>query len=672
VPSLKKPAQGFILLPVVLAISMIAGLAFLLNREGAENNRMLNGEVALTQAQYIAKAGVNQMLWQANNANCTGYTPASNINFAGYTYSGTIAPTSNSPVSISVTANSAGTTATLKRDLQKVYQSTKTKILQLGNDPGKDAYISSANSTSNFGNGDEGVLATWLFAWFYRNQLIQFDLSAIPSNAHIVSAQLQLYSKSGSGKVNIYRLTHDWTEGTMSGSGTADGVTWKTYDGSSSWATSGGDFAPTLVDSDSVDSSANGFQSWELAPLVQDWLAGKYPNYGVLLKATGLMSAAFAGKEDATPAYRPKLVITYNCECGLNCSNCLVGNVNDNFSTLTYAGSNGSLPWTGNWLETGEADGPTTGKLSVLSALQCTSGNCLKIRKDIATVVAINRGLNLASAVTATLNFNYLRNVVLIPGGGAVTVEASKDGTTFTSLKSYPLDATDFFATAESIDISNFLSSQSQIRFITSGASFQSNIYIDNINVAVSCTAPPATAHTVTLTSVADSYLNEASVSSNYGSATSLTIGTNSLLKRSAGLVKFDVSSVPTTATVTKARLRVFVTASTGAGSIPIGVYKLLANWSESTVNWTNYSNPAYASAVHSAVTTAPLASPVVLEWSLPTTLINEWRDYVPTPNYGLVFYYEGLLNNLNVTIASKENTSVALRPQLVIDYTQP
>jgi hypothetical protein len=481
VPSLNKTAQGFILLPVVLAISMIAGLAFLLNREGAENNRILNGEVALTQAQYIAKAGVNQMLWQANNANCNGYTPANNINFAGYTYSGTISPNSNSPVSISVTANSAGTTATLRRDLQKVYQATKTKTLQLGTDFGKDAYISSANSTSNFGNGDDGVLITWLLTWFYRNQLIQFDLSTIPTNAHIVSAQLQLYSKSSSsGKVNVYRLSHDWTEGTKSGSGTADGVTWKTYDGSNSWTSSGGDFAPTLVDSNSVDGSANGFQSWELAPLVQDWLAGKYPNYGVLLKATGLMSAAFAGKEDATPANRPKLVITYNCECGLNCATCVVGNVNDNFSTLTYAGSNGSLPWNGNWLETGEVDGPTTGTLSVLSALQCTSGNCLKIRKDIATVVAINRGLNLANAVTATLNFNYLRNVALFPGGGAVTVEASKDGSTFTSLKSYPLTEIDVTAKPESIDITNYSSAQSQIRFITSGASFQSTIYIDN------------------------------------------------------------------------------------------------------------------------------------------------------------------------------------------------
>jgi len=664
-------------LPVVLAISMIAGLAFLLNREGAENNRILNGEVAMTQAQYIAKAGVNQLLWQANNANCTGYTPANNINFAGYTYSGTIVPASNSPVSVSVTANSAGTTATLKRDLQKVYQATKTKTLQLGTNLGKDAYISSANSTSNFGNGDDGVLITWILTWFYRNQLIQFDLSTIPTNAHILSAQLQLYSKSGSsGKVNVYRLTRDWTEGTKSGSGTADGVTWKTYDGSNSWTTSGGDFAHTLVDSNSVDGNVNGFQSWELAPLVQDWLAGKYPNYGVLLKATGLMSAAFAGKEDATPANRPKLGITYNCECGLNCTTCVAGSVVDNFSAVSYSGSNGSFPWTGNWLETGEVDGPTTGKLSVLSATQCTSGNCLKIRKDTATVLAISRGLTLANAVTAMLNFNYRRNVVLMPGGGAVTVEASKDGTTFTSLKSYPLDKTDILATAEGIDITDYVSAQSQIRFITSGASFQSNIHIDNINVTVGCTAPPATAHTVTLTSVADSYLNEASVNSNYGSATSFTVGTNSLLKRSAGLVKFDVSSIPASAIVTKARMRVFVTASVGAGiiagSIPIGVYKLLANWSESTVNWTNYSNPAYGAAVNSAVTTAPLASPVVLEWSLPITLINEWRDSVPKPNYGLVLYYEGSFANLNVTIASKENATVALRPQLVIDYTQP
>jgi len=679
----KSITRGFILLPVVMAISLIAGLAFLMNRDGAENVNRLAGEIEATKAEFAAKAAVNQQLWQANNSNCTGFSNISNASFSGYTVNSTINPGSNSPVTISATASdSNGASYTLKRDFLKTYQPLVTKTLPLDNANGKDASISSSSTTSNYGVSDDTVSSNWLFIWFYKQQLIQFDLSALPANAHIVSAQLQLYQKSGMGKnlINIYRVSQDWLEGSQSGSGTADGATWKTYDGTNNWLKAGGDYNNTLMASALVDGAVTGIQSWEIAPLVQGWLNGSYANKGMLLKAmattTSQLAVTFAGREDSIPSYRPTLVVNYNCECGLTCvgATCKAGTVSDDFNVGTYSGSTGSLPWTGNWLESGESDGPTTGKLSILSAPQCANGTCLDIRKDTAAVISLTRELNLSNAVTATLSYSYKRVGMSGPiGGGAISLQVSKDGgTTFSTMKSYPLDTTDLTNIAESVDISAYAAAKTQVRFISSGASYPSYAYIDNLNITVSCTPRSLKTNTITLTPAIDTYLDQANTSTNYGSVSPISVGTNSSNKNRKSLLQFDVSSIPSTATVTGARLRLFSTAFSGTGSMSIGAYKIIASWSETTATWSNFSSASYYKSTQLAVTSAPLASGTVNEWTLPVSLINEWRDAVPTPNYGLALVYEGGSNNTRLDLASSESPSTALVPQLIIDYSLP
>lgn len=318
-----KIQSGFILLPVVMAITVVAAVAFLMNREGAMAVNQLGGEVQVFQAKLAAKAGIRHMLWQATNANCTGYTNLPSTNVGDNSYLATISPVSGSPVSVAATGTAAnGASYTINRDRVAVYQPYKTVTLQLGTDPGKDAAIASAYSSVNFGGDENSVLKAWLFTWFYRDQLLQFDLpSTIPISARIVSAQLQLFQKtgSGSGDITVHQLTRSWVEGTKTGSGTADGATWKTYDGTNAWTNNGGDYDPTPVATSTVTNNSGVLASFEIAPLVQDWLSGKYPNNGVLLKTVNTISPTFASKEDATVANRPKLLITYTCECGQAC-----------------------------------------------------------------------------------------------------------------------------------------------------------------------------------------------------------------------------------------------------------------------------------------------------------------------------------------------------------------
>jgi hypothetical protein len=312
--------NGFILLPVVLAITLIAALAFLMNREGAMAVNQLGGEADSSQALYAAKAGIEHMQWQANNANCTGYTNLNAVTLGTNSYSATISPTSNSPVSIKVTGTDAnGASYSINRDRVKVYQPYGTMTLTLGTDPGMDAAISSLSSTANYGNDSDGITK---IGSILQNQLIQFDLSSFASTATIVSANLQLFQTSVSSTtvISAHRLNQAWLEGTKSGSGTADGVTWKTTDGSTAWTTNGGDYDSSPITQTTINTNKNTFSSWDISSQVQAWISGKAANYGLLLKAQDNVIASFASKEDSTAANRPKLVITYTCECGKTCT----------------------------------------------------------------------------------------------------------------------------------------------------------------------------------------------------------------------------------------------------------------------------------------------------------------------------------------------------------------
>ena len=138
------------------------------------------------------------------------------------------------------------------------------------------------------------------------SNLAKFDLSAIPSSATILTAQLVLVPAnyfSPSNTVRLFRLTRDWTEA---------GVTGNTYDGTNNWTTVGGDIDTGTVHASQTFSSQVNFNQ-DITALVQGWVNGTWSNYGYLLRAQNDngFAMAFGSKENATPANRPSLTITY-------------------------------------------------------------------------------------------------------------------------------------------------------------------------------------------------------------------------------------------------------------------------------------------------------------------------------------------------------------------------
>lgn len=679
--SLNKSA-GFTLLPVILTMSLIAAIAFLLNRDNGVNAEMVASQSDSDRARYAAEAGLQAVNASIQGNNCTGsypsiINPKSNSNFGGASYSSYAVVPSGNSTSLVSTGSYNGTSVTLTRSNVLAYQTTpNTYTLQPAAGAGQDTFIRTGAPTSNFGNivdleikPPNGI----------DYSLLKFDLAAFPAGSLPLSALLYLYpsniSGSGTNSVYLYRLVNSWTEGDGS---SGSGATWNTRDGTLSWSTAGGDRHPVSV---AVSNATQGvWSSFDVTDLTTSWLLGRYANNGMLLDLPLLSNnMKFSSSDHSNAANRPKITFNYLLPCGTTGPTdtpCTPGNVRDDFTTISYAGNNGSTNWTNSWTETGESDGPTTGKLSVITNATCASGNCMKLRNDTSTVVRLTREANLAAAITASLKFSYRRTMVS-GSGGNIQLEISKDGgSTFTLLKTYPLNVTDSAQISENIDISAYIAANTQIRFSTDGSNIQTNIHIDNIEIVSGC-APAGSLSTVTLSPVADTYLAGGS-NTNFGTAVALKSGRNNGGPMLYPLLKFDVSSIPAGALLTSAKLRLYQYTSANSGTFDLGVYRVNQAWTETGANWNTANGTTAWTGGGGGTFSLPVISSNTVtignyswhEWEI-KPLVQEWVDSV-SPNHGMELLAISANAGSNVSFASKEHTTATWRPQLVVNYTAP
>ncbi len=143
-----------------------------------------------------------------------------------------------------------------------------------------------------------------------RRMLLKFDLSSIPAGALINSAVITFTARVTFTGVNvsIYRLTQSFTE---------LGATWNKYDGSSNWASAGGDFDSSAYSTVNPGSLTDGTKvPFTITSLVQAWASGS-TNNGMLVKVSDEAGSADLrglpaySSDDSTADNRPLLVIDY-------------------------------------------------------------------------------------------------------------------------------------------------------------------------------------------------------------------------------------------------------------------------------------------------------------------------------------------------------------------------
>ena len=151
-----------------------------------------------------------------------------------------------------------GSSATVKADIVTI---------QPGADTGKDTWIWNAEDYSHGGTGE---LRTNRIGTYDQRILIEFtDLSGLSLAGTITSATLNLYRYGGDSPTGLlteaHQITSAWTEDV---------------------AYSARPSINSAVEA-SLNVTGNGWYAWDVTSLVQKWLDGTAPNYGLALYGTG-------------------------------------------------------------------------------------------------------------------------------------------------------------------------------------------------------------------------------------------------------------------------------------------------------------------------------------------------------------------------------------------------
>lgn len=176
-----------------------------------------------------------------------------------------------------------------------------------------------------------------------RRSLMKFDLSVIPPNAIIDSARLYLYGTdhSGNNAACLKRVTTNWYE---------DSVTWKTQPTA--------DIRQQL--STSQTGSATEDDTINVKELVQNWVDGTYPNYGMLLKLQNeniIARLKYGSSDNTDTTIVPKLEVFYTIQ-PLEVPYVIETDTVDSTNTVRLAAYGGTPPYTYRW-----SDGSTTGTI---------------------------------------------------------------------------------------------------------------------------------------------------------------------------------------------------------------------------------------------------------------------------------------------------------------------
>lgn len=320
---------GFTLLPVILAMSLVAAIAFLLNRDNVVTNELIGGQSERARARYAAEAGLQAANYAMQAAGCAGVyptaaTPVTDADFGGASYSAYADAASGSPRSLSSTGGYKGASVTLTRAGVYVYQSPMKTYTRQPGSSGIDTYVEPGNPNRNNGNDTDLRLEASKY-----EILIKFDLSMFPAGSRIIpwysgglqpGATLALYKKDSgtttASWIDAQLITRSWVEGNGD---SGSGATWNRYDGVNNWPSPGVGYDARKIASAAYSGSV-GWQVLDITSAAQAWMGTVTSNYGVWLRSSpsgvAIDNAKYTSSDDGASGQRPRAVFNYLLPCG--------------------------------------------------------------------------------------------------------------------------------------------------------------------------------------------------------------------------------------------------------------------------------------------------------------------------------------------------------------------
>lgn len=181
-----------------------------------------------------------------------------------------------------------------------------------------------------------------------------------------------------------------------------------------------------------------------------------------------------------------------------------------------------------------------------------------------------------------------------------------------------------------------------------------------------------------------DTYIRSDQPTNNFSTLTTMRIGeTTGAVAEYRGLIKFDLSSIPSNAIIQSARLRLFMTGNQSSNGEDMRCFRLLKPWTsaatyntyDGTNNWETAGGFGATDCEQTDIgfhwfIDLPQVNQAY-DWFLDAALVQEWLDGT-LDNNGLLIKNDTDSSNNAHTFATSRHATEANRPQLEIIYSVP
>jgi hypothetical protein len=208
--------------------------------------------------------------------------------------------------------------------------------------------------------------------------------------------------------------------------------------------------------------------------------------------------------------------------------------------------------------------------------------------------------------------------------------------------------------------------------FLAGGAvGFAASLGLTPKALAVFTSASSVPISSCTLTPAADTYADQGSSGTNFGTATALHVRSAVTLvvvqdnKRS--FARFDLSScsIPTSARVLTAKMKLFLSSAPSA-SRTYQVHRVTQAWGETTLDWGN--QPTTAGTATASATTGTTSN-VTLEWDVLADVSGFVAGTTTNQGWRVRDLTEGSGTAREGQFRAREHATVSQRPSLAITY---
>ena len=182
-----------------------------------------------------------------------------------------------------------------------------------------------------------------------------------------------------------------------------------------------------------------------------------------------------------------------------------------------------------------------------------------------------------------------------------------------------------------------------------------------------------------------DAYISSDNATTNFGTSTLFQIGEwNGGTSVNRGILKFDLSSIPSNAVISDATLSLWVDGDLSSNARTAEMFRVRRNWVESQVTWNVWSTSNNWTTAGAGDTTNDIDSTVCGSCSFTasesagtqkdfTLVVAELTKLIDGTynNYGWLFKMQTETND-EYQMRSSSHATSANRPKLVINYTVP